>query len=83
MRRKAEHVMDEMERRMALIGGGWKAATAVQVYSVHEIQSFVADLLVARGAASHGLTWHFARPPVVGLEYEMDARAVYEERVIA
>jgi len=83
MRRKAEHVMDEMERRMALIGGDWNAATAVQVYSVHEIHSFVADLLVARGAASHGLTWHFARPPVVGLEYEMDVRAVNEERVIA
>jgi hypothetical protein len=83
MRRKAERVMDEMERRMALIGGSWKAATAVQVYAVHEIHSFVADLLVARGAASHGLTWHFARPPIVGLEYEMDVRAVHEERVIA
>ena len=43
----------------------------------------VADLLVARGAAAHGLTWHFARPPIVGLEYEMDVRAVHEERVIA
>jgi hypothetical protein len=83
MRRKAERVIDEMERRMALIGGGWKAATAVQVYAVHEIHSFVADLLVARGATSHGLTWHFARPPIVGLEYEMDVRAVNEERVTA
>jgi hypothetical protein len=82
MRRKAEHVMEEMERRMALIGGSWKAATAVQVYAVEEIHGFVADLLVTRGAASHGLTWHFARPPVVGLEYEMDVRAVHEERVI-
>lgn len=83
MRRKAEHVMDEMERRMALIGGSWQAATAVQVYAVHEIHGFVADLLVARGATSHGLVWHFARPPVVGLEYEMDVRAVHEERVTA
>jgi hypothetical protein len=83
MRRKAERVIDEMEHRMALLGGSWKAATAVQVYAVHEIHSFVADLLVARGAASHGLTWHFARPPIAGLEYEMDVRAVNEERVIA
>jgi hypothetical protein len=29
------------------------------------------------------LTWHFARPPVVGLEYEMDVRAVTEEHVTA
>ena len=75
--------MDQMERRMGLIGGSWKAATAVQVYAVHEIHSFVADLLVARGAASHGLTWHFACPPVERLEYEMDVRAVNEENVTA
>jgi hypothetical protein len=83
MRRKAECVVGEIERRMALIGGSWQAATGVQVYAVHEIHHFVADLLVARGAAAHGLTWHFARPPIVGLEYEMDVRAANEERVIA
>lgn len=83
MRRKAEQVIHEMERRLALLGGSWQAATAVQVYAVHEIHSFVADLLVERGAAAHGLTWHFARPPIIGLEYEMDVRAVNEERVIA
>jgi hypothetical protein len=83
MRRKAERVIDEMEQRMALVGGSWKAATGVQVYAVHEIHSFVPDLLLARGAGAHGLTWHFARPPVVGLEYEMDVRAVTEEHVTA
>ena len=81
MRRKAERVIDEMEQRMGLIGGSWPAATDVQVYAVHEIHHFVPDLLLARGAAAHGLTWHFARPPVVGLEYEMDVRAVREERI--
>lgn len=83
MRRKAERVIDEMERRMALLGGSWSAATAVQVYSVYEFHGVVADLLAGRGAASHGLTWHFARPPIIGLEYEMDVRAVNEERVIS
>jgi hypothetical protein len=81
MRLKAERVIEEMEHRMALIGGSWKAATDIQVYAVHEIHSFDPDLLLARGAATHGLTWHFARPPVVGLEYAMDVRAVNEERV--
>jgi hypothetical protein len=37
---------------------------------------------VRRGAAKAGLTWHFNRPPVVGLEYEMDCRGVRIERVI-
>ena len=34
------------------------------------------------GAARFGLTWHFARPPVVDLEYEMDCRRVLRETVI-
>jgi hypothetical protein len=82
MRRKAECVVGEIERRMALIGGSWQAATGVRLYAVHEIRHFVAGVLVARGAAGHGLTWHFARPPIVGLEYEIDVRAVNEARVI-
>ena len=81
MRRKAERVFDEMEQRMGLIGGSWKGATDVQVYAVHEIHPFAHELLLARGAAARGLAWHFARPPIVGLEYEMDVRAVREEYV--
>jgi hypothetical protein len=37
---------------------------------------------VAKGAASHGITWYFCRPPVIGLEYEMDCRAVFDERIL-
>ena len=40
------------------------------------------DELVKRGAARSGLTWHFARPPVIDLEYEMDCRRVTREIVI-
>jgi hypothetical protein len=83
LRRKAAWVMDEMERRMAALGAGWSAATAAQLYSVHDIHPFLADLLVARGAARHGVTWHYARPPVVELEYEMDCRGIAVERVLA
>jgi hypothetical protein len=28
------------------------------------------------------VTWHFNRPPVVDLEYEMDCRRVHIERVV-
>ena len=34
-----------------------------------------------RGHAS-GLTWHYCRPPVRGLEYEMDCRAVAAEHFV-
>ena len=31
---------------------------------------------------SGGLTWHFARPPVQGLDFEVDVRGVACELVI-
>jgi hypothetical protein len=40
------------------------------------------DELVCRGATRSGLAWHFARPPVIDLEYEMDCRRVMRETVI-
>jgi hypothetical protein len=43
---------------------------------------FLQSELGKRGTLRPGLTWHFNRPPVVDLEYEMDCRRVYIERVI-
>lgn len=83
MREKAKHVLGEMERRMAAFGAGWKDTTAVQLYTVHDIFPFLEAELGKRGAMRDGLTWHFNRPPVVDLEYEMDCRRVHTERVIA
>ncbi|MEQ1613090.1 MAG: hypothetical protein ABL904_10095 [Hyphomicrobiaceae bacterium] len=83
MREKARAVLSEMERRMGLLGHTWKDTTAAQVYTVFDIHPFLANEVVRRGAAEHGLTWHFCRPPVVGLDYEMDCRAVRTEHVIA
>jgi hypothetical protein len=82
MRAKCHWVLDEMERRMGLLDAGWGEATATQVYTVHELAPLLAHLIVPRGAAPAGVAWHFARPPVVGLEFEMDVRRVTEERVL-
>jgi len=38
--------------------------------------------MVGRGATPGGLTWHFCRPPVVGLDFEMDVRGIPREIVI-
>lgn len=83
MRAKARYVLGEMERRMGLLGGGWASVTDMQVYTVFDIHPFLADEVVRRGAAAHGVTWHFARPPIVGLDFEVDCRAVATERVVA
>ena len=82
LREKARFVLAEMEARMRALGAGWADSTGTQVYTVHDPHPFFADEIVARGAAPAGLTWHYARPPVEGLEYEMDVRGVPVERTI-
>jgi hypothetical protein len=82
LRAKARFVLGEMERRMAALGADWHATTAVQAYTVHDPHPFLAAEIVARGAARHGLTWQFCRPPVVELEFEMDCRGVPVEWVV-
>ena len=49
---------------------------------IRDFHHVLADELVRHGALRSGLTWHFARPPVVDLEYEMDCRRVMHELVI-
>ena len=68
--------------RLAAFGFGWNDTTAAQAYTVHDFHPVMTEELVRRGAARSGLTWHFARPPVVDLEFEMDCRRVTTEKVI-
>jgi hypothetical protein len=79
---KAKFVLDEMERRMSAFGGHWNQATAVQLYTVQDVFPLLETELGRRGVLRNGLTWHFNRPPVVGLDYEMDCRCVHIERVV-
>jgi hypothetical protein len=82
MREKAVFVLGEMERRLGLLGRTWSDTTATQVYTVHDLDPFLADEIVRRGAARAGLTWHLCRPPVRGLEYEMDCRGIAAEHFV-
>lgn len=83
MREKARFVLGEMERRLGILGFGWADTTAAQVYTVFDLYPFLADEIVRRGAARAGLTWHYCRPPVQDLDYEMDCRGVAIERVVS
>src|SRR5690348_2008315 len=69
---KVRFTTGEMENRLDAFGFGWKDTTTVQAYTVHDFHPVLADELVRRGATRSGLTWHYARPPVIDLEYEMD-----------
>jgi hypothetical protein len=82
LREKVEYVVAEMERRLTLLGFSWKDAVTTQAYTVQNIGHLVGEVLAARGACAGGLVWTYARPPVVGLEYEMDVRGAAREIVI-
>ncbi|PPR09802.1 MAG: hypothetical protein CFH41_02185 [Alphaproteobacteria bacterium MarineAlpha11_Bin1] len=79
---KAQYVIQAMEKRMSALDVGWEDATVTHAYTVHDLHPFLGDELVSRGAADAGLTWVYARPPVIGLEYEMDVRGVHTEYVM-
>jgi hypothetical protein len=78
MRAKAALVLDTMERRMRGLGGfTWKNASAVQVYSGYALP--VEDIVRRAGP---GLQWNYCRPPIEGLDFEMDVRGLSTELVL-
>lgn len=79
---KCRWVLGEMERRMSALGAGWANATGAHVYTAYELLALMKNEIAPRGAAASGLSWHFSRPPVQGLDYEMDVRGVSAELVI-
>jgi len=82
LREKALFVIGEMERRMQRLGFEWKDAVTTQIYTVQNVGHLVGELLAARGAATGGVVWYYARPPVVDLEFEMDVRGAAREIVL-
>jgi len=85
LREKARFVMDLMSSRLTGLGAGWDQVTATQIYTVHEIHPFLASEILMRmdDAARLGVNWHFARPPIESIEYEMDLRGCRREVILA
>ena len=81
LRSKAAFVMDLMESRLRGLGGDWSHATTVDVYSIHPIDGLLRDIILGRigAAAIHGVHWHYTRPPIEEVEFEMDVRCVRRE----
>jgi hypothetical protein len=76
---KVRFVVELMRARLEALGFSWRDAVSTQAYTVHDIGALVGAEIAARGAAAGGLAWHFARPPVVGLDFEMDVRGAVRE----
>jgi len=81
LRTKAEWVIAMMRARLAGLGARAEDATITQVYTVHGIHALLPEIAALTPQAS--VTWHYCRPPIEGLDYEMDLRAVSCERVLA
>ena len=81
---KARFVMGLMQERLRGLGADWRSVTATDVYTVHNIFPFLRQELLARMGAAvlHGLTWHYARPPIVSIEFEMDLRRCRREMLV-
>ncbi len=81
---KMRFVMGLMEGRLSGLGVGWNDVTVSEIYTVHDIHPFIETELLNRQeeGGAHGLTWHYSRPPIESIEYEMDLRGCVTELVI-
>lgn len=84
MREKARFVLQTMQERLTALGGDWPRVTAIDVYTAQPIHALVLEeILRAAGAAAiHGVRWFPSRPPIQGLEFEMDLRGVARELIL-
>jgi len=80
MRLKADFVVGKMETRLAGLRCRWGEATVTQLYTVYDPGREI--LTIQRAIQPSSLTWHHCRPPIEGLDYEMDVRGVGLERVL-
>ncbi len=78
---KAFFVLDLMDTRLHGLGADWSGVTDVDIYTVHALERILPDVILRRigSAGVLGVRWFFSRPPIVGIEFEMDLRGVRTE----
>jgi hypothetical protein len=81
LRAKAAFVLGLMEGRLRGLGVDSAAVTAIDVYTAHDFHPLMEELILRRlpAGARQGVAWHFARPPISEVEFEMDVRGVRGE----
>jgi hypothetical protein len=77
----ARYVIAELRQLSTQLGVRWTDITGAQAYTIHSLDH-VMDELRLSGLGSVGLSLFPAYPPVIGLEFEIDVRAVSLERSI-
>ncbi len=84
MRQKIAQVLESLHALLREAGASWADATAIGVYTVHDIYPYLEDLLLREipSANVRGLTWHYARPPIDDTDFEVDVRRVLQEFIL-
>jgi hypothetical protein len=85
LRAKAKQVLSIMDRRLEVMGLTHAHVTQSNIYTIFNIAELMkSTIMPALGEAGrHGVRWHFARPPVLEIDYEMDMRGVRQEITLA
>ncbi len=81
---KADFVLNLMETRLRQLGVSWSEVTRTNVYTIHSSDPLASTMIQPRikAAGIHGVTWHYSRPPIREIEFEMDVRGVRREVII-
>jgi hypothetical protein len=82
LREKVQFVTKQMQSRLSALGFTWRDASSTQAYTIHDIGRLASQELFGKGIAPGGLEWHFCRPPVIDIEFEMDVRGSALERML-
>jgi hypothetical protein len=81
LREKTASAMQAMQDGLAALEMDWPAVTALGIYTAHDLHTFLnEEIIAAMGpAAVHGIHWYYGPPPIVGIEIEIDVRAIQRE----
>ncbi|MBX9631741.1 MAG: hypothetical protein K2X67_14590 [Burkholderiales bacterium] len=85
MREKMTFVIRAVTNRLRELGLTFRDASQVEVYLAQTSEAVLSEVLMPaiEEPARRGVRWHFGRPPITGVEVELEARGVLREILLA
>lgn len=83
MRQRLQYCVEVITKRLEMLELDWSAATHIDLCVVEDIPGLMASVVLPglQGAAARGIRVHYARPPIVGTEVELECRGCRRELV--
>lgn len=83
LRDKLRFALGDIEGRFDRLGLTWRDATAVNLYTAHDLHEALEAEFGPRGVLAGGIGLHLVRPPVVDLQIEIDVRRISREILLS